>query len=211
LALRGVLERKSQEIEDSRDRKTSRKLFSKKFLVEEIGMIAYWTLILWRLSMGQHHDLDVKPIPERVLYVNEAGLADETYQYMESNDSGDMDQEDNVRIYVPVDLNAEAILHRLRYIISRYEEANEDNESSFSADVSTLFKQVEIYDQVWTARRPADVIGDDDSEFAGAGLHSLRAVELVRQFVEELEAIPDGCAECFPFEMIDELREEYRL
>lgn len=28
-------------------------------------------------------------------------------------------------------------------------------------------------------------------------------------FVEEWEAISDGCAELFPFELIDELKEEY--
>ena len=39
--------------------------------------------------------------------------------------------------------------------------------------------------------------------------HSSKAVELVRRFVTELEEIPDGCAELFPFELIDELRREY--
>lgn len=29
------------------------------------------------------------------------------------------------------------------------------------------------------------------------------------EFVERLEKIPDGCAECFPFEMIERLRIEY--
>lgn len=39
--------------------------------------------------------------------------------------------------------------------------------------------------------------------------HSSKVVELVRRFVAELEEIPDGCAELFPFELIDELRREY--
>ena len=30
-----------------------------------------------------------------------------------------------------------------------------------------------------------------------------------KAIVERLEGIPDGCAECFPFEMIDELKREY--
>ena len=41
------------------------------------------------------------------------------------------------------------------------------------------------------------------------GKHSTEAIDLMRDFVSLLEAIPDGCAECFPFEMIAELREEY--
>lgn len=39
--------------------------------------------------------------------------------------------------------------------------------------------------------------------------HTLEAIELVREFVKELEQIPDACAECFPFETIDELKAEY--
>ena len=42
---------------------------------------------------------------------------------------------DNVRVYLPLDLNAEAILRRLRYVIYRYGEVNEANESNYSADV----------------------------------------------------------------------------
>ena len=30
-----------------------------------------------------------------------------------------------------------------------------------------------------------------------------------KAIVERLEGIPDGCAECFPFEIIDELKREY--
>jgi hypothetical protein len=41
------------------------------------------------------------------------------------------------------------------------------------------------------------------------GSHSVEAKELVRAFVAMLEEIPDGCAERFPFELIDELKEEF--
>ena len=39
--------------------------------------------------------------------------------------------------------------------------------------------------------------------------HSAEAIDLVEAFIQRLEEIPDGCAELFPFETIDELREEY--
>ena len=39
--------------------------------------------------------------------------------------------------------------------------------------------------------------------------HSRKAIQLVREFIEILEKIPDGCADPFPFELIDELKEEY--
>ena len=41
------------------------------------------------------------------------------------------------------------------------------------------------------------------------GRHSAEAVLLVKDFVSRPEEIPDGCAECFPFETIDELKKEY--
>ncbi len=37
------------------------------------------------------------------------------------------------------------------------------------------------------------------------------ACRLVREFVAQLKEIPDGCAELFPFELIDELEEEYEI
>ena len=41
------------------------------------------------------------------------------------------------------------------------------------------------------------------------GEHSREAKELVTEIIARLEDIPDGCAECFPFELIDELKQEY--
>ena len=35
------------------------------------------------------------------------------------------------------------------------------------------------------------------------------AIELVTEIIARLEGIPDGCAECFPFELIDEFKQEY--
>ena len=40
-------------------------------------------------------------------------------------------------------------------------------------------------------------------------LDDIKAVVLAKRFVEELEAITDGGTELFPFELIDELKEEY--
>jgi hypothetical protein len=47
-----------------------------------------------------------------------------------------------------------------------------------------LISQVEIYDQLWYVRH-------------------------LKEFIVNLEEIPDGCAEIFPFELIDELKEEF--
>lgn len=73
-----------------------------------------------------------------------------------------------------------------------------EHEMEFSIDVGMLVSQIEIYDQVWYVRH-----------MPPKGEHSLEAMDLVRAFVAKLEEIPDACAEWFPFDLIDQLREEY--
>lgn len=83
----------------------------------------------------EHYRLDPYPIPkERIpLYVNEPWLADKTLLELPPNREPDK-KEDNVRIYIPMDLNRDAILRRLDRVIYQYGEANEDNEMEFSTD-----------------------------------------------------------------------------
>ena len=148
----------------------------------------------------EYHDLDPYPIPKdkAPLFINEPWLIDK-YMFGYSERIKEPEKtEDNVRIFVPMDINREAILRRLRLIISHYGEANEENEMDFARDVSMLISQIEIYDQVWFVRH-----------MPKEGKHSTEATDLVRNFISLLEEIPDGCAERFPFEIIDELREEY--
>ena len=106
--------------------------------------------------------------------------------------------EDNIRIYIPFDINKSAIIRRLFDLIDRYVEANEDNEFNFSSDVDALVSQIEIYDQVWSVKHMQE-----------EGSRSKEAIELVEEFIERLEEIPDGGAELFPFELIEKLREQY--
>lgn len=146
-----------------------------------------------------HHTLDVYPIPreKEPMFINEPWLIDKTL--LESCEEEDPDKEkDNIRVYVPLDLNHSAILRRLEAVIDRYGEANEENEMNFSIDVEGILSQVEIYDQIWYVR-----------EYQETMRHSQRAVSLIKEIIVLLENIVDGGAECFPFETIEELRKEY--
>lgn len=146
-----------------------------------------------------HHTLDVYPIPreKEPMFINEPWLIDKTL--LESCEEENPDKEkDNIRVYVPLDLNHSAILRRLEAVIDRYGEANEENEMNFSIDVEGILSQVEIYDQVWYVR-----------EYQETMRHSQRAVSLIKEIIVLLENIVDGGAECFPFETIEELRKEY--
>ena len=149
----------------------------------------------------EHHDLDIHPIPKenKPLFINEPWLIDGSNYELSLGNKEPENTDDNIRVYIPLDINKQAILRRLDRIIERYGEANEGNESDFSFDVSLLISQVEIYDQIWYVRHTS----------AAKGGHSTEVVELIKEFIAKLEAIPDGCAEMFPFKLIDELKEEF--
>ena len=146
--------------------------------------------------------MDIHPIPkeEAPLFINEPWLIDGTLlelgirrELLKAPDT----QSDNIRVYLPLDINREAILRRLDEIICRYRTATEANESNFRHDVNQVMAQFEIYDQIWHIRCMEE------------GCHSQKAVRLVREIIARLQAIPDGCAERFPFELIEELENVY--
>lgn len=134
---------------------------------------------------------------KQFLYINEPWLIDRSLLNYPPKREPDT-APDNIRIYLPLDLNRDAILRRIDHIIAFYGEANEGNELNFSVDIGQVISQIEIYDQVWFARHMPE-----------SGKHSREAVELVKEVVKKLESIPDGCAEWFPFQLIDELKDEY--
>ncbi len=147
-----------------------------------------------------HHSLDIYPIPKEKspLYINEPWLIDQSLLEDKLDNQEPKGQKDNIRVYMPMDINRVAVLRRLSAIISRYGEANEDNEPNFQMDVEAIIAQIEIYDQIWFVRN-----------MPKNGKHSTEAVQLVKEFVSMLKEIPDGCAELFPFETIDALEQEY--
>ena len=150
--------------------------------------------------MLKHHNLDPYPVPKdkTPLYLNEPWIIDRTL--LEYPPHVEPEEEDNIRIYVPIDLNRESILRRLSRIIVKYGEVNERNESDFWVDGNLIISQLEIYDQIWSVRHMPE-----------EGSHSKEATKLACDIVECLENIPDGGTECFPFEMIDELKREFGL
>lgn len=150
----------------------------------------------------EHHNLDVHPIPNdsQPLFINEPWLIDPSLQWRQETvyDPAPLDDKDNIRVYIPLDICKESILRRLGEVIRQYGEASEKNEADYIYDVVMLISQIEIYDQVWFVRhRPA------------VGKHSVEAIELVREFVKKLEEIEVYDAEMFPYSTIDKLRIEF--
>ena len=151
-----------------------------------------------------HHTLDIYPNPREKapLYINEPWIIDET---MERQTTEPSDAADNIRIYVPIDLNHDAILRKLRNVISKYGDVDWRNESNIMVDVGLLVYQLEIYDQVHFVRHPAGVLKQPGEE-----KHSTEATTLVRDFIRELEKI-NSTGDTFPYDVIEKLKKEYDL
>lgn len=163
-----------------------------------------------------HHKLDIHPIPTDVLYVNELSLAgDVCYETKRDKDkaltgrtksTGGILPDDNVRIYVPMDLNADIIMFQLYSLRDTLGYSTEKNESAYCSGIRKVISQLEIYDQVWAARKLEDTVQKED----GGVRHSHQGIELAKQIVKYLEDI-EGTAECFPYDEIQELRESFWL
>ena len=151
-----------------------------------------------------------------MLYVNELSLAGEalyeTKQDMDkaltgrTKSNGGILPDDNVRIYVPMDLNADIIRWQPYSLHSTLGYPTERNESAYCSGVGQVISQLEIYDQVWAARSLEDTVQKED----GGVRHSHQGIELAKQIVKHLEEI-EGTAECFPYDEIQELREAFWL
>lgn len=162
------------------------------------------------------HKLDIHPLPTDVLYVNELSLAGESlYETKQDMDkaltgrtksNGGILPDDNVRIYVPMDLNADIIRWQPYSLHSTLGYPTERNESAYCSGVGQVISQLEIYDQVWAARSLEDTAQKED----GGVRHSHQGIELAKQIVKHLEEI-EGTAECFPYDEIQELREAFWL
>ena len=152
-----------------------------------------------------HHTLDIHSIPEgQALFINEPWLVDDSlFQYGPREKEPDH-AADNVRVYIPLDLNHEAILRRLRQICARHGDVDWKNESDFSCDADRLICQIEIYDQVWCSRHPITKAGR-------VSKHSTEGAELVGEVIKILHEVGDnGSGETFTYETIEELKKEYK-
>lgn len=134
------------------------------------------------------------------LFVKEPWIVDESYEwYIETLKPDPELEKDNIRIWVPLDLNHAAILRRLRFILDRYGEITWKNESNVFGDVARLTYQIEKYDQINLARNP--------EKKTEKGEHSKAGLELVKEFINILEGLETCCD--FPDDIISSLKAEF--
>ena len=84
------------------------------------------------------------------------------------------------------------------------ESPDDTNELEFSYQVGKIISQLEIYDQVWVARDLGDAV------IIKEHLHSKNGIELAGKIVSILLE-DEGCAECFPYDVVDELKKEFGI
>ena len=104
-----------------------------------------------------HHRLDIQPVPEKVIYINELnflspdlyGTDDECKRALtgkKQSEGGILPEDnvriyvpmDNVRIYVPMDLNEDYIMYRLHILETALGDPDESNESWYLSGVQQL-------------------------------------------------------------------------
>ena len=151
-----------------------------------------------------YHDIETASMTKgrQRIFVNEPWLIDLSNPPQlkaDVNKCRDPEQtSDNIRVYIPLDLNHVAILRRLDWVILKYGEATEENESRFAEEIETVISQLEIFDQLRFT-----------SDISKTAKHRPAAVKLAKEIIMRLKTIPDAGAESFPFELIEELQHEF--
>ena len=115
-----------------------------------------------------HHKLDIQPVPERVLYINEMDFLSPDFYGTDAEyekaltgirqSEGGILPDDNVRIYAPMDLNSDYIIQRLHMLEATLGNPDESNESWYLTGMQKVMVQLEVYDQVWAARDLAHAV-----------------------------------------------------
>ena len=112
----------------------------------------------------------------------------------------------NVFDDVPMDLNMNEIMFRVYRLYSVLGYLTERNESEFSTKMEQIVSQLEIYDQVWTVRDMEHAIQKGHPMVR----HSQQGTALARKLIDYMET-HDGCAECYPYDIIKELKSTFWL
>ena len=161
--------------------------------------------------MSDHHPLDVWPLPrdQKPMFINEPWLIDESiyfesYKQMMAAREPE-EEDDNRRVYIPLDLNKKAFLRRLEHVLDKFGNITWRNDSNVCAEVRAILSQIEIYDQLWIIRE-GNFKTDENHMICG---HSQHATEVIQEIISRLEAV-DTC-EDFPYNIINELKEEYGI
>lgn len=156
---------------------------------------------------------EVTEIPEDALIVNDLsitgfsedfGWKDDDLKLLEGKkiSEGGLLPEDNVRIYVPMDINQKLILFKLELLFDELGELTWRTESEYARRVWQLMTLLKVYDQSLIAQ------GSFPTVQTGETVHSKLAIETAKKMCRILMR-NEGTGDTFPYDEIAELSQEY--
>lgn len=69
--------------------------------------------------------------------------------------------DDNVRIYLPKDINSKSILADLNHLYTQFGDVGENNEFEYSIEVRKLIRFLEIYDSILLENHKIETVQTD--------------------------------------------------
>ena len=108
-------------------------------------------------------------------------------------------QPDTYTVYVPMIINKEKIVGKLRGLIARLGDCDWRNEMDYQVETDKLIRQIEVFDELVKQESRVDTA------------HAEETVALVKDFVAILLQMTDDDGETYPYEEILELSKEYGL
>lgn len=117
--------------------------------------------------------------------------------------------DDNVRVYVPLDINEAYIIGELCSIYDRLGDVSEHNEYEYCLEVRRIITKLEIYDQIHTGRNMKNAVSPAEAGGVNGG-HSQQGIAVARKIVKILESY-EGTAESFPYEIVAELNAAFGI
>lgn len=116
--------------------------------------------------------------------------------------------DDNVRVYVPINISADSILYEVNQVYDRLGLPDGYNDFSFFEEMRKIYRKLDIYDEVLMERYPEKAIHYhvENSDFS----HSENVIQVVNEMIQIMED-NEGCGELFPYEAINALRDDYFL
>lgn len=106
--------------------------------------------------------------------------------------------DDNVRIYLPKDINSKSILADLNHLYIQFGDVGENNEFEYSIEVRKLIRFLEIYDSILLENQKIETVQTDGK------VHTKLARETAQEMVKIMME-NQGWAELFPYEECEQL------
>ena len=108
-------------------------------------------------------------------------------------------QPETYTVYVPLIINKERVIQKLRELMERLGDCDYRNETEYKIETDKLIRQIYAFDELVKQESGID------------SRHSKEAVELAQEFVEVLMMMTDDDGETYPYEEILDLSQEYEL